>query len=80
MPPKITAIHVDKTSGILPFTIKATVDANDLEKDKMTYIWDFGNGTTKETTSPELDYTFTTAGDYKISVQVKDAKGAFIKK
>jgi glucose/arabinose dehydrogenase/cytochrome c551/c552 len=76
MAPKITAIHVDKTSGILPLAIKATVDARDIEKDKLSYIWDFGNGTTKETTSPELDYTFTTAGDYKISVQVKDAKGA----
>jgi cytochrome c len=77
--PKITAIHVDKTSGILPLTIKATADAYDPEKDSLTYIWDFGNGTTKETTSPEIDNTFTTAGDYKISVQVKDAKGAVSK-
>ena len=74
MPPKITAINVDKTSGILPFTVKATVDAKDPEKDKLTYIWDLGNGTTKETTTPELDYTYTTAGDYKISVTVKDGR------
>ena len=47
-----------------------------LEKDKITYIWNFGNGTTKETTTPELDYTYTTAGDYKISVEVKDNHGA----
>ena len=77
--PKIAGIHVDKTSGILPFTVKATVDANDPEKEKLTYIWDIGNGTTKETTSPELDHTYTTAGDYKISVEVKDAKGALSK-
>ncbi len=77
MAPKITAVRVNKTSGILPFAIKATVDAKDPEKDSLTYIWDFGNGgAKKETTSPELDYTFTTAGDYKISVEVKDAKGA----
>ena len=44
MAPKITAIRVNKTSGLLPFAIKATVDANDPEKDKLTYIWDFGNG------------------------------------
>ena len=74
--PKISAIHVNKTSGMLPLAIKATVDATDIEKDKLTYTWDFGNGTTKETTSPELDYIFTTPGDYKISVEVKDAKGA----
>ena len=77
--PKITAVHVDKTSGILPLTIKATVDTYDPEKDNLTYIWDLGNGTTKETASPELVNTFTTAGDYKISVQVKDAKGAVSK-
>ena len=76
MAPKITAIRVNKTSGVLPLTIKASVDASDPEGDKMSYLWDFGNGTTRETTGPELDYTFTTAGDYKISVQVKDANGA----
>ncbi|MEP6949343.1 MAG: ThuA domain-containing protein, partial [Ginsengibacter sp.] len=76
MAPKITAMTVNKTSGVLPFTIKASVDASDPEKDNISYIWDFGNGTKKETTGPQLDYTFTTAGDYKISVEVKDAKGA----
>ncbi|MEO8764399.1 MAG: ThuA domain-containing protein [Ginsengibacter sp.] len=74
--PIINAVHVDRTSGILPFEIKATVDANDLEKDNLAYTWNLGNGDTKETTSPELDYTFTSSGDYKVSVEVKDAKGA----
>jgi len=73
--PKINAIGVNKTSGVLPFAIKATVDAHDVEKDKMTYVWDLGNGSTKETTEPSLDYTYTTVGDYKISVTVKDAQG-----
>ena len=75
-PPVINGINVNKTSGILPFAIKATVDAKDLEKDKVTYVWDLGNGTTKETTGPTLDYTYTTAGDFKIVVEVKDSHGA----
>ena len=62
-----------------PFTVKATVDAKDLEKDKVTYIWNFGNGKTKETTTPKSDYTYTTAGDYNISVEAKDDKGASAK-
>lgn len=74
-PPKITAIHVDKTSGVSPFTVKATVDASDPEKDKVTYTWNFGDGKTKETTTPETDYTYTTIGDYNISVVAKDSKG-----
>ncbi|MEP7229555.1 MAG: ThuA domain-containing protein [Ginsengibacter sp.] len=75
-PPVISAINVDKTSGVLPFTIKVTATAKDLENDKITYLWNLGNGVTKETTSPELEYTFTTAGDYPISVETKDDKGA----
>ncbi len=75
-PPVITAVNVDKTSGVLPFTVKATVNARDLEKDKITYIWNLGNGTTKETQTPDLEYTYTTAGDFKISVEAKDNQGA----
>ena len=75
-PPVIASIITDKSTGVLPFTIKATVSAKDLEKDKITYTWNLGNGTTKQTTEPTLDYTYTTAGDYIISVEAKDDKGA----
>ena len=74
--PVINAINVDKTSGILPFRVNVKVDARDLEKDPVTYKWDFGNGTTKETNVPTADYTYTTPGDYNISVEVKDNHGA----
>lgn len=77
--PKITALNVDKTSGSLPLAIKANVVAKDIEKDKLTYVWYLGNGTKKETATPEVDYTYTTAGDYKITVDVKDAQGALTK-
>ena len=73
--PKVTAIHINKTSGELPFTVKATVDASDPEKDKLSYIWNFGEGKTKETNTPEVEYTYNATGDYKIFVTVKDAKG-----
>ncbi len=73
--PKIAAINVDKTTGVLPFAGKATVDAKDPENDKMTYSWDFGNGTHKETTTPEVDFNYSTVGDYKLSVIVKDSHG-----
>ncbi|HRH61546.1 MAG TPA: PKD domain-containing protein, partial [Chitinophagaceae bacterium] len=74
--PKITAFSVDKTSGVLPFSISATVSASDVEKDKLSYIWNLGDGKTQTTETPQLNYTFKEAGDYKISVEVKDAKGA----
>ena len=75
-PPVINAVNVNKSSGVLPFAIKATVDAKDLEKDKVTYVWDMGDGTTKETSTPELDYTYTKAGDFKMVVEAKDNNGA----
>ncbi|HWK06363.1 MAG TPA: PQQ-dependent sugar dehydrogenase [Puia sp.] len=72
--PKISEITIDKTSGDLPLKITVTVEAKDPENDKLRYIWDLGNGVKKETDGPKLEYTLTTAGDYAISVEVKDDK------
>ena len=77
--PEVSNLRVNKTSGNLPFAVKLTVDAKDPEKSNLAYSWDLGNGTKKETTTPELDYTYTSAGDYKIAVEVKDAQGATTK-
>lgn len=75
-PPKINSIKVDKPTGALPFKIKVMVDVKDPENDQVTYKWDLGNGTKQETKEPYLQYTYNTAGDYKISVVAKDDKGA----
>ena len=60
----------------MPLQITATVTAKDPDNDKLSYVWDLGNGTKKETTEPRLQYTLTNAGDYAISVEVKDDKNA----
>ena len=39
----------------------------------------FGNGETKETKTPEVEYTYTKAGDFKIVVEAKDKQGAAAK-
>ncbi|GAC1425568.1 MAG: hypothetical protein NVSMB7_01970 [Chitinophagaceae bacterium] len=75
-PPEITSINVDKTSGDLPLQITATVAAKDPDNDKLSYVWDLGNGTKKKTTEPKLQYTLNATGDYNISVEVKDDKNA----
>ncbi len=75
-PPVISNVEVDKTSGVLPFTVKVKAKAKDLEKDKISYKWNMGDGTTKETTEPELTYTYNKAGDFQISLEAKDDKGA----
>lgn len=73
--PKIKSVTVDKTTGTLPFAIKAKAEATDPEKDQLSYNWDFGDGKTLRTDKPEADHTYDIPGDYKISVTVKDSKG-----
>ncbi|MCF3108197.1 ThuA domain-containing protein [Niabella sp. CC-SYL272] len=77
--PAIQSVKVDKTTGVLPFTVKIAVAAKDPDNDNVTYTWTLGDGTRKETHAPELSYTYTKAGDFKITVEVKDDKGAVAK-
>jgi cytochrome c len=77
--PEIMSVHISNTSGSLPFTVKAMVEAHDPDKSRLSYTWNLGNGVTKETTTPELEYTYTAAGDYLVSVEVKDEQGASAK-
>ena len=74
-PPVIDNMIVDKTSGKLPLSVSVKVEAKDRENDPITYVWDLGDGQTKETTEPEITHSYTDAGDYKVSVEVKDDKG-----
>jgi len=76
--PKLSALKIDKTTGALPFKVTASVDAIDPEKDKITYVWTLG-GTKKETTEPNITYTFDKPGDYVISVEASDDKKATVK-
>jgi cytochrome c len=70
--PKISAFNVDKTSGVLPFKIKATVKAKDPENKKLLYRWNFGNGIQKETSEQEIDYTYEKPGEFAFTVEVVD--------
>jgi cytochrome c len=70
--PKVTSLTVDKTSGSLPLTITAKVDAKDPDKDSLTYIWRLGSGIQQQTNKPVLTYTLKTPGDYNVSVEVQD--------
>ncbi|SEC56236.1 Cytochrome c [Maribacter dokdonensis] len=75
-PPLIDNITVSETAGKTPLTVNATVEASDRENDAIKYIWDFGNGDTKETTEPNVSYSYSDAGAYKLKVTVADDKGA----
>lgn len=71
-PPKINNITVNNSSGILPFTLQAKVDASDPDKDPINYVWDFGNGIKKTTVEPKVEHTYNKAGVYAVSVTLID--------
>ena len=76
-PPTINNIVVNKTSGILPLSVTAKADVYDIDGDAITsYLWDLGNGETQETATPEISYSYTELGEYIISLELKDDKGA----
>ncbi|MDR8390917.1 ThuA domain-containing protein [Aliifodinibius sp. S!AR15-10] len=70
--PVVDDVLVNKTSGTLPLTVEARVEASDPERDELTYIWDLGDGTTKETSEPTVEHTYNEIGEYAISVEVND--------
>lgn len=77
-PPVIDEVSLDKSTGQLPLTVKVEVDARDREKDPVTYVFDFGDGNTEESIEAGISHTYEKAGDYKISVSVKDDQGATV--
>ena len=75
-PPVIDHLIVDRDSGQLPMEINLKVDARDREKDPIIYIWDLGDGTIRETEEANLSYVYQDAGEYMVTVSVKDDKDA----
>lgn len=75
-PPVVKQLEIKKTSGLLPYKLVAKIDAIDPDGDALSYVWNLGKGIKKTTTTPTLNYTFSKAGEYAISVKVVDKSGA----
>ncbi|WP_316814634.1 PQQ-dependent sugar dehydrogenase [Pedobacter nyackensis] len=75
-PPVVKLLQIEKTSGLLPYKLIASVEAKDPDGDALTYQWNLGKGIKKTTTIPSLIHTFTKAGEYAISVKAIDKSGA----
>lgn len=74
-PPKVGALTIEKTSGRLPYTINASVEVSDPEKDDLSFVWMIG-GEKIETKEPKISHQVKKAGDYAVSVQVIDEEKA----
>ncbi len=71
-PPIINAFNADVTSGTVPLTVNLIVDASDFEEGPISYVWDFGDGTSESTTKPSVAYQYEEPGSYQVSVDVMD--------
>lgn len=72
----LVEISTDKLTGGLPFTATFKANASDPDGDGLHYRWQLGRGRTVETNTPEITFTYNTAGEYQVSVAVVDDKGA----
>lgn len=75
-PPVVKQLQIERTSGLLPYKLVASVEAKDPDGDALTYLWNLGKGIKKTTSTPSLTHTFTKAGEYAISVKAIDKSGA----
>ncbi|NQV74755.1 MAG: ThuA domain-containing protein [Bacteroidetes bacterium] len=74
--PKINKLIIKNTSGLLPYKLLAKIDAVDPDEDELSYVWDLGNGIKKTTRQPSIEYTYTKAGEYLVSVKLTDKQMA----
>src|SRR5205809_1041703 len=72
-PPTISSFAPVTAAPGSPTSISVT--ASDPNDATLSYTWDFGDGTTVQTTSTNsVSHTFATAGNYTVKVRVKDAE------
>lgn len=76
-PPAAPTASFSATSG--PATLQVTFDAsesNDSDGTITSYIWDFGDGSTEEASSPApLQKTYAAPGRYEVTLRVTDNDG-----
>jgi PKD repeat protein len=73
------ALTADVTSGPAPLTVKfdASASSDSDQGDTLTYVWDFGDGTSPtETTNATVTRVYSTPGTFTATLTVRDNHGA----
>jgi glucose/arabinose dehydrogenase/Ca2+-binding RTX toxin-like protein len=77
--PPTAVVTANLTSGQLPLTVEfdgSTSNDPDAADTLSAYLWDFGDGSQTETTTPKTSHTYSTKGTYTASLTVRDNHGA----
>jgi glucose/arabinose dehydrogenase len=73
------ALAADVTSGAAPLSVKfdGSASSDPDASDTLTYVWDFGDGTTpSETTTATVTHVYSSAGTFTSTLTVRDNHGA----
>ena len=66
----------DTVAGALPLRVAfSSAGSVDSDGDGLTYEWDFGDGTPRQT-GARVEHTYTTKGDFRATLRVSDDRGA----
>jgi PKD repeat protein len=76
--PPSAVVEANPTSGTSPLAVNfdASSSTDPDTGDTLTYLWDFGDGSSTQTTTPTTTHTYSTNGAYTASLRVKDNHGA----
>jgi PKD repeat protein len=64
-------------SGPVPLTVKFEANASDPDGDRLTYAWDFGDGTTSK--AAKVTHTYYSAATFAVSLTVSDGKDSIVR-
>ncbi len=75
--PPVAAASADVTVGTSPLAVHfSSGGSSDPDGQPLTYLWDFGDGTTSTQANPTKTFTATGTKKYQVWLTVKDAGGA----
>jgi glucose/arabinose dehydrogenase len=70
----IAQVTATPTSGLLPLTVNFSgAGSSDPDGNPLTYLWNFGDGSTSTVVSPS--HVYTVAGTYNASLTISDGQG-----
>ena len=74
--PQVLSFSAEPTEGVAPVSVSFSVSATD-DTPGFEYIFVFGDGVSKVSSTPSISYTYSSAGTYIAKVYVRDSDGAY---
>ncbi len=75
-PPVVISVRFTPLEPSVGKSVSFRATASDPDGDKLSFQWDFGDGTVK-TAGPQISHIYRKEGAYTVKVRAKDSKGAF---